>query len=179
MTVWRRRGVENPNPAPARPKGKTFEKEVAWAEIALQSTHNASTVQVSLENMTAKLVTYITAAASWTTKKNAVTAIRDIVHAIVCTEGHMGRHLKCAAGSYELKLNFIKAVQRLSEAEKARLRTDDGGAWLRGLELSKHDSRRYGGIMAETRLEEMIAALLKPRSVDSGDDEDLIKVESR
>lgn len=149
--------------APA-PKDTTFDKESIRAEKALDSNRSPFWVQDSLENMTAKIASEVTATgASWTIKKNAVTAIRDVVHAIILTQGFIGRQLR-KPGSYDFELNFKEAIKGLSEEERARLGREDGGAWLVGLESLKRGVRAYC-TMGHT-LDE-ITALVTPESVES------------
>lgn len=77
-------------------------------------------------------------------QNNAVIAVLNIVHAIVCSEGPIGRHLK-NAGAYNFEVNFSQTLKTLSEKERLRLGTENGVAWLRG-----QTERRAYAAMVET-----------------------------
>lgn len=147
-------------PTPARPPpAKVFTTQVRRARAALASRRGPFAVQGQLEVMTAALANEVAPAASWATRRNAVSAVRDIVFEIVLTEGPIGRQLK-NAGSYDFEVNFKKAIKELSEDERRRLGTEEGGQWLEVLKTLKSEARKYC-VMQET-LDEIIG-LVSPR----------------
>lgn len=152
--------VAKPVPAPRPAPERTFTKLVKQAITALSSNRSPFSVQSRLEDMTASIAREVTPNASWATKKNAVTAIQDIVLAIMRTEGPIGRQLK-NDGAYDFEVNFLDAVKRLSKEERVRLGTEDAGLWLRTLEFLKSEAKAYC-IMGET-LDE-ITDMVSPKS---------------
>lgn len=68
--------------------------------------------------------------ATFGTRRNALTAMREILHAVVVDTSEIGVNLR-EHWFESLQENFRKAMAMLSYGELARLRESDGGKWVR------------------------------------------------
>lgn len=152
------------SPVPAVPESKptqdkTFTKEVIqaqkWLSNRTTSFSKAFDFQDKLDNLTARVGKEITKTATWTTKKNAITAIRDILLAIMQTECSNVSSQCRNDGAYWFEKNYKDAMRRLSKAELKRLATEDDGRWVERHELLMREAKSY------CTMEETLAAVLK------------------
>ncbi|KAK7740621.1 hypothetical protein SLS62_011062 [Diatrype stigma] len=124
-------------------------------------------VAIKIEKLLERLRGYMETNKSFSNRVHILTVMREIIMAPLQTEGsRIGREVRNSA--YQYDDNFVWAVEKLTDAQKQKLKTLDGGKWVEALRELMEQADAY---CVFPKLREALVAI-DPAAANSGEDQD-------